>query len=62
MLVGAVIALCKSLGLHAVAEGVETDAQRMVLDQAGCDSIQGYLVSPALPVEAFIDFVKAHNG
>jgi diguanylate cyclase len=61
-MVTAVIALCKSLGLHTLAEGVETEEQKRVLEEAGCDSIQGYLVSPALPAAAFVDFVKDYKG
>ena len=32
-----------------VAEGVETEAQLRLLSEWGCDEIQGYLVSPAVP-------------
>ena len=62
IVVAAVIALCKLLGLHTLAEGVETEEQKKVLEEAGCDSIQGYFISPALPAEAFIDFVKGYKG
>jgi len=37
-----IVALARSLGLHTVAEGVETDAQRAVLVELGCDTLQGY--------------------
>ncbi len=37
----AVIAIAKSLGLDTVAEGVETERQRAIVTECGCDVIQG---------------------
>jgi EAL domain-containing protein (putative c-di-GMP-specific phosphodiesterase class I) len=42
-LVGSIAALCKDLGFSLIAEGVETAAERDVLVELGCDSLQGYL-------------------
>lgn len=39
----AVIGLGKALGLRLVAEGVETETQRQVLNDLGCDTLQGFL-------------------
>lgn len=50
-IVSAVVGLAQSLGLELVAEGVETEAQRDLLTEMGCDHIQGWLVSHALPSE-----------
>jgi diguanylate cyclase (GGDEF)-like protein len=42
-LVAAVISVAQAAGLTAVAEGVETQEQREILTQLGCDLGQGYL-------------------
>ena len=48
-IVSAVVGLAQSLGLELVAEGVETEAQRDLLADLGCDHIQGWLISHAMP-------------
>ncbi|MEX0899887.1 MAG: bifunctional diguanylate cyclase/phosphodiesterase [Gammaproteobacteria bacterium] len=51
-IVRAIVALAHSLGLTVVAEGVETDAQRQILIDVGCDHLQGYFYARPGPVEA----------
>ena len=41
--VQAAVQLAHTLGMRVVAKGVETEAQRALLVQAGCDELQGYL-------------------
>jgi diguanylate cyclase (GGDEF)-like protein/PAS domain S-box-containing protein len=41
-LVRAIVSLAQTLGLQAVAEGVETKAQAEILAELGCDLAQGY--------------------
>ncbi|ACC70959.1 sensor domain-containing phosphodiesterase [Paraburkholderia phymatum] len=50
-IVSAVVGLAQTLDLELVAEGVETEAQRDLLTEMGCDHIQGWLVCKALPSE-----------
>jgi len=50
-IVSAVVGLAHTLGLELVAEGVETHAQRELLQKMGCHHIQGWLVCKALPSE-----------
>jgi len=47
-IVVAIIHLAHALGMKAVAEGVERMHQVQVLREAGCDEIQGYLISRAV--------------
>ncbi len=48
---GAMVAMGGSLGLHVVAEGVETEPQLEVLRALGCDTAQGYLFARPLPAD-----------
>jgi len=61
-IVAGIIALAKNLGMTTVAEGVETEAQRYILQQLGCDTFQGYLVSKPLPSQLFTEqFLKSEK-
>ena len=44
-----IISLAKSLKMKTIAEGVETEKARDFLTSLGCNIMQGYLFSPALP-------------
>lgn len=49
----AIVMMAHKLGLKVIAEGIETEQQREILQVMGCDYGQGYLFSRPLPVEAF---------
>lgn len=57
----AVIELAHALDLNVVAEGVETEGQRKILAELGCDEMQGYFISRPLPDERFISLLKNLN-
>ena len=44
-----IIQLAHTLQLEVVAEGVDAEEQVRILDQLGCDQMQGYLISKPLP-------------
>lgn len=55
-----IIAMAQALGLSTVAEGVETEAQRELLKELGCDQIQGYFFSRPLSADDFLTYYRAH--
>ncbi len=57
-IVRAIIALGHTLSLKVVAEGVTTAAQLKFLQAEGCDAIQGFLMSPAIAADAFVELLR----
>jgi EAL domain-containing protein (putative c-di-GMP-specific phosphodiesterase class I)/GGDEF domain-containing protein len=58
-LVRAMLTMAQSMGMQAVAEGVERAEQLEFLRENGCDACQGYLGGNAMPLEAALAFVQA---
>jgi len=48
--------LAVTLNMRTVAEGVESPAQLSAVTAVGCDEVQGWLVSPACPLDEFLAF------
>lgn len=57
-IVSAIIKLASSLGMHTIAEGVETASQLAYLRLQGCDEVQGYYFSAPLPADRFEVFMR----
>ncbi|MGO4190074.1 putative bifunctional diguanylate cyclase/phosphodiesterase [Arthrobacter sp. YAF17] len=59
ILVSGVIAPAKALGLTTTAEGVERQTQLAILQELGCDTAQGYLISRPLPADQLDAVLRA---
>jgi diguanylate cyclase (GGDEF)-like protein len=57
-IVTAVTALCETLGMITLAEGVETEDQLQRLHAANCDEAQGYLFSKPRPANEVADLCR----
>jgi len=57
----AIISIARGLGLHLVAEGVETEVQARYLQANGCTSMQGYLYYRPVSLSTFISTLQAQN-
>ncbi|MDQ0979571.1 EAL domain-containing protein (putative c-di-GMP-specific phosphodiesterase class I) [Pseudomonas synxantha] len=57
-IVQAIIGMAHTLHLQVVTEGVETQEQFELLLKHGCDYIQGYLLSPAVPFNEIIGVIQ----
>jgi EAL domain-containing protein (putative c-di-GMP-specific phosphodiesterase class I) len=51
VIIQAIVALGRALGLSITVEGVETEQQRVLLRLAGCDEMQGYLFAKPAPAK-----------
>ena len=53
-----IVSLAHNMNIAAVSEGVETEEQNTLVAQSGCDYIQGWYYTKALPLaecEAFLE-------
>ncbi len=57
-IVRAIINLGHSLGIETLAEGVDSHDQVALLRDEGCDEVQGFLFSKAIPGPEFVALVR----
>ena len=61
-IVSAIINLARGLKIRTIAEGVETEAQLALLQQLGCDEIQGYWYARPLDAAEFERFSRRQDS
>ncbi len=62
VIIQAIIALGRALGMNVLVEGVETEEQRVLLRLAGCDEMQGFLFARAMPAAAIDRLLAKPNA
>ncbi|HEV8690344.1 MAG TPA: EAL domain-containing protein [Ideonella sp.] len=60
-IIHAIVGIARGFDLHLVAEGVETELQRQVLAELGCDEMQGYLFAAPTTANAVSPMLLAHR-
>jgi diguanylate cyclase (GGDEF)-like protein/PAS domain S-box-containing protein len=58
IIVETIIAMANKLNIEVIAEGVETETQRVFLEEHDCQLFQGYLFSKPVPIEQFELLIK----
>ena len=58
-LIKSVIEMANQIGMHTLAEGVETEEQAKFLKTIGCEKLQGYLFSKPIPYEELNDSIRS---
>lgn len=53
-IITSIVLMAKTLGVHTLAEGVETEEQLAFLKKIGCEKIQGFYYSRPLPYEKLL--------
>ena len=60
-IITSIVLMAKTLGVHTLAEGVETEEQLAFLKKIGCEKIQGFYYSRPLPYEKLLThLMKMH--
>lgn len=54
IILASIVNMAKELGIHTLAEGVETEEQYEFLLKIGCEKMQGYLFGKPKPVSEFV--------
>jgi diguanylate cyclase (GGDEF)-like protein len=62
VIIQAIVALGRALGMGVVIEGVETEEQRVLLRLAGCNEMQGYLFAKPTPREDIDRLLAARSA
>jgi EAL domain-containing protein (putative c-di-GMP-specific phosphodiesterase class I) len=57
-IVGSIVSLSGTLNFIVMGECVETKEEQLSLEQLGCVHYQGYLYSPAVPFEEFLELLR----
>lgn len=61
-IVGTIITMAMSLHIGVIAEGVETEEQRQILWNKGCEHYQGYLFGRPMPIEQFEELLQQRQA
>ena len=61
-MLASLISMAKTLGIHTLTEGVETDEQRKFLLSAGCEAMQGYYYAKPMPREKLTELIDQKTG
>lgn len=56
------VKMAKNLGIHTLAEGVETKEHLDFLKSIGCERIQGYYYGKPMPISLLIDYLKNNSS
>lgn len=62
VIVRGAMTMAHEMGLRTIAEGIETESHRRLLEAFGCHQGQGYLFSPGLPSADFQHFAERHRS
>ena len=57
-IVSTLVVLAHALGVPAIAEGVETEEQLHLLEQVGCDGIQGWYIAHPMPADVTTEWIR----
>ena len=61
-ILGHVIRMASSLGMHTICEGIETDEQAKLLGGLGCEMAQGFYFAKPMPSDSFEEILKGHSN
>ena len=62
IIIYSILYMAKEIGIHTVAEGVETEEQFRFLKHAGCERMQGYYFERPEPMENWLSDLIEKNG